>query len=1054
MEEARCGTCGAAVRATAKFCSECGAPLTREGPRAEYKQVTVLFADVVRSMDIARSVGAERLREIMAQLVDCAGAVVRRYGGTVDKFTGDGIMAVFGAPISLEDHAVRACLSALGVQDGIRDVAEDVRRRDGVELQLRIGLNSGQVITGELATAAPGYTAIGEHVGMAQRMESVAPPGGVMLSGSTVRLVQGVAALGEPESVHLKGSADPIVARRLLGFTQRRGARRSESQLVGRRWEMTALEGLLDRAIEGQGAVVGVTGPAGIGKSRLARELAEMATARGVDLFATFCESHTSQVPFHVVKSLFRAATGVEGLDAASARTLLRAQSADTDSVDLALFEDLLGIGDANAPLPSIDPDARRRRLTAWVNAASLAAGTPAVYLIEDAHWIDEASESLFADFLSVIPQTPLLTVITYRSEYRGTLAQVPGAQTFALAPLSDHETAALVSHLLGDDDSVRTLAEAITERAAGTPFFAEEIALELAERGVLQGEPGSYVMTADAADVVVPATLQATIASRIDRLDPKAKRTLAAAAVVGLRFGTELLTDIGVDPVVDDLLAAQLIDQVTFTRHPEYVFHQPLIRTVAYETQLKSDRAEVHRRVAATIEQRSAGSGDGSAALIAEHLEAARDLDAAYEWHMRAGTWSVDRDIAAARLSWERARLVADAFPVDHPDRTVKRIAPRTTLCATDWRVHAEDSAARFAELRELCAAVDDKTSLAIAAMGPMAAHSQRGEFQEAQRLASEQLALLDSIGDPMLTAQAAFGAMGVKAQTGEMAAVLRWAQATIDWADGDPTKGSLVVSSPLAVALALRGMARWWLGHSTWHDDLDNAAAFAQQSAEPLTLAVVLSWRYGMGIWHGVLLPDDRAVHTVEAALQTAEAAGNDYAVVMVKWLLGSALMLREGTEDRHRGHELLIELREVWLRQRYHVSELPVLETYLGREQALAGHRDEGIATLRNSVEEMMGRGHRGYYIPATGLLVEALLDRGGSDDVTEAQAAIAALAAAPADGSVIPGIWLLHMEALLARARGDHARYGELRDRYREMATSLGFEAHMRWAAAMP
>lgn len=332
MDEARCGSCGAAVGATAKFCSECGAPLAREGPRAEYKQVTVLFADVVHSMDIAKQVGAERLREIMAELVDRAGSVVQRYGGTVDKFTGDGIMAVFGAPLALEDHAVRACLAALGIQDGLKSIAEDVRRRDGVQLLLRIGLNSGQVITGELATAAPAYTAIGEHVGMAQRMESVAPPGGVMLSVSTARLVENVATVGELESVHIKGADQPVAARRLLAMNQGRRARRSESQLVGRRWEMTAVEGLLARAIDGQGAVIGVSGPAGIGKSRLVRELAEMARERGVDLFTTFCESHTSQVPFHVVKSLFRAATGVEGLDTASARTLLRAQSADSDS--------------------------------------------------------------------------------------------------------------------------------------------------------------------------------------------------------------------------------------------------------------------------------------------------------------------------------------------------------------------------------------------------------------------------------------------------------------------------------------------------------------------------------------------------------------------------------------------------------------------------------------------------------------------------------------------------------------------------------------------------
>ena len=180
-----CGLCGTQLGPTAKFCSECGSPLTQATQSAEYKQVTVLFADVVHSMDIAAAVGPERLREIMAELVDHAAGVVKRYGGTVDKFTGDGIMAVFGAPAALEDHAVRACLAALGVQDEAGRLASDVQERDGVELQLRVGLNSGQVIAGEIGSDPLGYTAIGEQVGMAQRMESAAPPGGVMVSDST-----------------------------------------------------------------------------------------------------------------------------------------------------------------------------------------------------------------------------------------------------------------------------------------------------------------------------------------------------------------------------------------------------------------------------------------------------------------------------------------------------------------------------------------------------------------------------------------------------------------------------------------------------------------------------------------------------------------------------------------------------------------------------------------------------------------------------------------------------------------------------------------------------
>jgi class 3 adenylate cyclase len=532
--------------------------------------VTVLFADVVHSMDIASAVGAERLREIMAELLDRSSAVVKRYGGTVDKFTGDGIMAVFGAPLALEDHALRACLAALGVQQEAKRLAVEVRERDGADLQLRVGLNSGQVIAGEIGSGPFGYTAVGEQVGMAKRMESVAPPGGVMLTASTARLVGGAATLGESELVRIKGADGPVPARRLLGIgEQHRGVDRAESKLVGRRWEMSAVEGLLDRAIAGHGSIVGVVGPPGIGKSRLVREVAGIAGRRGVEVFTTYCESHTSQVPFHAVARLLRAATGVDALDGQAARDRVRDRIADADPEDLALFDDLLGIADPNTALPPIDPDARRRRLTALVNAASLARETPAVFVVEDAHWIDEVSESMITDFLTVIPQTPSLMLVSYRPEYEGALARVNGAQTIALAPLSDSETAALVADLLGPDPSVGELATMIAKRAAGNPFFAEEIVRDLAERGVLRGNRSAYESTADVGEVSVPATLQATIAARIDRLAPAAKRTLSAAAVIGSRFSRELLETLGIEPILEDLVVAELVDQITFTRDP-----------------------------------------------------------------------------------------------------------------------------------------------------------------------------------------------------------------------------------------------------------------------------------------------------------------------------------------------------------------------------------------------------------------------------------------------------------------------------------------------------
>src|ERR1700748_3284198 len=436
---AACRTCGAEPLENARFCHACGAPVDKSDAHAEYKQVTVLFADVVHSMDIATAVGAERLREIMTELVNRATGVVQHFGGTVDKFTGDGIMAVFGAPMALEDHAVRACRAALGIQSETVRLAGDVKERDGLNLQVRVGLNSGEVIAGEIGSAALGYTTIGDQVGLAQRMESIAAAGGVVLSESTARLGGGAAVLGETEMVRIKGADAPVAAHRLLGMSEtRRDVGRTESNLVGRRWEMAAIESLLDRAIDGYGAVVGGGGSPGIGKSRLVREVAAMAAARGVDSFAAFGESHASDIPFYVVARLLRAAFGVGDLDAAAARAQIRARVPDADPEDLVLFDDLLGIADPEVKLPKIDPDARRRRLTALVNGASLARQTPAVYVVEDAHWIDEASESLLAHFMAVIPQTRAVVLITYRPEYPGALSRVSGAQGIALAPLSN----------------------------------------------------------------------------------------------------------------------------------------------------------------------------------------------------------------------------------------------------------------------------------------------------------------------------------------------------------------------------------------------------------------------------------------------------------------------------------------------------------------------------------------------------------------------------------------------------------------------------------------
>ena len=291
----------------------------------------------------------------------------------------------------------------------------------------------------------------------------------------------------------------------------------------------------------------------------------------------------------------------------------------------------------------------------------------------------------MLADFVAVIPRTPSLMLITYRPEYRGVLTKVSGAQTIALRPLSGAHTAALTAQLLGTDASVAGVAAQVAARAAGNPLFVEEMVRDLAERGILEGEPGAYLLGGDVAEVSVPATLQATIGARIDRLDAAAKHTLYAAAVIGRRFDDELLSSLVDTPEVDPLIEAGLIEQVRSTPRAEYAFCNPLIRATAYESQLKADRAKLHRRLAETIEHRDPGAADQNAAVIAEHLQAAGDLHAAYGWHMRAAAWSTNRDIAAAH----RVGGGPGRWPTGCPmtTRTAPRCASRRAPCCAAAR-------------------------------------------------------------------------------------------------------------------------------------------------------------------------------------------------------------------------------------------------------------------------------------------------------------------------------------------------------------------------------
>jgi hypothetical protein len=492
------------------------------------------------------------------------------------------------------------------------------------------------------------------------------------------------------------------------------------------------------------------------------------------------------------------------------------------------------------------------------------------------------------------------------------------------------------------------------------------------------------------------------------------------------------------------------LIDQVRFTPYAEYAFRHPLIRTVAYESQLKADRAKLHRRLAESIEAGDPGSVEQHASVIAENLEAAGDVALAYDWHMRAGAWSTHRDLAAARLSWERASEIGDALRPDDSGRTAMRIAPRTLLCGTAYRVHAEDSLTRFDELRELSTLAGDKASLAIGMAGQVMDHWIHAHVREASALASELMALVEAIADPTMTVGLSWIPTLVKIETGEYTDVLRWSQTVIDLADGDPTKGNFIIGSPLAFAHATRAVGRAATGRPLAEvlPALPVAAAMSRE-IDPTTHAMVIAFTYALGIAIDALLADDAALELIDEALQIAERSADDFALGHARYSLGLALMHRDSPADRERGLTVLSQLRDMCLHEHWTLSEVPMIEAYIAWEQGRRGDLDGAIPAARAAVDDLFQAGQLAWCIPPTRVLVETLLARGGEVDLQEAKTAIERLAAAPIE-AIDREIWVLRLRALLAAARGDEAAHRNFSRRHRAMATKLGRLGHMAMA----
>ena len=669
----------------------------------ERKQVTVLFADVMGSMDLAEQTDPELWRSIMERFFAILCDGVHRFEGTVDKFTGDGIMALFGAPVAHEDHAQRACWAALTLQRELASYAAEVRRTEGLSFSVRMGINSGEVVVGAIGEdLRVEYTAIGHTVGLAQRMESLAEPGKAYLTDHTAKLVSGYLDLDDLGEFDVKGASGPVRVHALAGAG---GARsrldisraRGFTRFVGREDELATLEAALEQARSGSGGVVvGVVGEAGVGKSRLCHEFVERCRRRGIPVYEAQGQAHGREIPFLPVLQMMRSYFAIAESDSdQQAREKIAGRMLLLDEAfaeSLPLVFDFLAVPDPHRPAPRMDPDARQRALLEMVKRLVLASSNrePGINLFEDVHWIDPGSELFLTQVVEALPGASNLTIINFRPEYSAEWMRKSYYRQISLLPLGPEAIKALLADLLGSDPSLNGLPDVIRERTAGNPFFIEEVVRALAEAGNLEGKRGAYRLVRPVDDTAVPPTVNTILAARIDRLSEREKSLLQSAAVIGREFARPVLAlasglpDDELEPALRALIAAEFLYEQELYPEAVYAFKHPLTQEVAYRSQLGERRAAVHRRVAEALEELYPDKLDERAALLAQHWEAAGEALAAARWHAaRRGLGGAQRHLRGGPPLAEGLRARRGAARLGRVERAGAR---RSSRAASLW--------------------------------------------------------------------------------------------------------------------------------------------------------------------------------------------------------------------------------------------------------------------------------------------------------------------------------------------------------------------------------
>ncbi len=1021
----RCANCDHPLSDDAKFCNECGRPVvtdlsirrtaaeptqytpkhlaeriltSRGAMEGERKQVTVLFADLKGSMELLADRDPEEARALIDPVIERMMEAVHKYEGTVNQIMGDGIMALFGAPIAHEDHAVRACYAALRMQESISRYGDDMQRRHGIPIQLRVGLNSGDVVVRSIGNdLRMDYSAVGQTTHLAARMEQMAKPGTVLLTPGTLSLAEGYVVVKPLGPVNVKGLSDPIDVFELNGVSAARtrlqaAASRGLTRFVGRQRELEVLTEALTQASEGKGQVVAVVGEPGVGKSRLFHEFTRSHRTQGALIIHAGSVSYGKATPYLPVIDMLRSYFKVEDRD--DPRTVREKVTGKLLTLDenmrpaLPALAALLGAADDDPGWRALDPSQRRQLILNSIRHFLLRESQlqPVLLVFEDLHWIDSETQVLLDSLIESLPATRILLLVNYRPEYQDTWSKSYYTR-LRLDTLARVNASELLDALVGTNPGFTALREMLVKSTEGNPFFLEESVRTLVETKMLIGHPGAYELVGSIANVRIPSTVQSILAARIDRLPPEEKQLLQAASVVGKDVPLALLQAVAEMPegelhgALAHLQGTEFLYEAQLFPDIHLSFKHALTHEVTYGSLVSERRRALHLKILAAMEGHYCDRLSEHVEQLAHHAVRGEDWARALSYLRQAGARAVERSGNREAVRYFEQALASIARLPESQDLDAQAIDLNLELRSVLTALGDLDRGLeRLNDARALSERIGDHHRLGWTLGCLTDCYRQRGQYDKAIDAGRHALSAAEANDDREVHILATHYLAGTYTYTGEYEQAANFARQTLEsLADerpwtllGQPGLPTSQARTWLAASLAELG--RFSEASICAHE----ALRIAEEARHPYSQVVAAE---GAGYSHLRQGDLTHAIRVLERGVAICEATETAYLSPFVTSLLGSAYCLSgrvsEGLPLLERAVDTAEVMRIMIIRS--------MLVSALADGYLLAGKPLKAIDLAERALDLAREHGERGYEAWTLKLLgdIEAHTDRDESE-----------------------------------------------------------------------